>query len=94
MKRGFDIIQAQPELILPVLIIFARGLLRNVVPLKNQETTVFVRVNLNLKAPLRMNSTGLIAKVLSKRTEKLIPLQEEFSFEAGVETPAGLLVVR
>ena len=78
-----------------VLIIFARGLLRNVVPLKNQETTVFVRVNLNLKAALRINSTGLIAKVLSKKTEKLIsPLQEEFSFEAGVETPTGLLVVR
>ncbi|MEG4587070.1 hypothetical protein QUA54_17890 [Microcoleus sp. MOSTC5] len=33
-----------------------------------------------------MSSTGLIAKVLSKRTEELIsPMQEEFSFEAGVK---------
>jgi hypothetical protein len=40
-----------------------------------------------------MNSTGLIAKVLSKRTEELIsPMQEDFSFEAGVETPVGLSV--
>ena len=42
-----------------------------------------------------MNATGLIAKVLSKRTEELIsPMQEDFSFEALVSTIAGLLVVR
>ena len=42
-----------------------------------------------------MSSTGLIAKVLSKRTEEFIsPMQEEFSFEAGVETRAGQVVVR
>ena len=42
-----------------------------------------------------INSTGLIAKVLSKRTEELIsPMQEDFSFEALVSTRAGLLVVR
>ena len=44
---------------------------------------------------LEMNSTGLIAKVISKRTEELIsPMQEDFSFEALVSTIAGLLVVR
>jgi len=32
-----------------------------------------------------MNSTGVIAKVLSKRTEELISQErEDFSFEAGV----------
>jgi hypothetical protein len=38
-----------------------------------------------------MNSTGLIAKVLLHRTEELIsPMQEDFRFEAGVLTLAGL----
>ncbi|NQE35039.1 hypothetical protein E5S67_02768 [Microcoleus sp. IPMA8] len=42
-----------------------------------------------------ISSTGLIAKVLSKRTQEFIsPMGEEFSFEAGVSPRAGQLVVR
>ncbi|AFZ09167.1 hypothetical protein Osc7112_4899 [Oscillatoria nigro-viridis PCC 7112] len=42
-----------------------------------------------------MNSTGLIAKVLAMRTNEFFsPHSEDFSFEAGVSTLAGLSVVR
>ena len=47
--------------------------------------------SLKPKARQGMNSTGLLAKVLLHRTNDFFsPHSEDFSFEAGVSTPAGL----